>query len=51
MRHGLAAALPEVVGISVNGRGERSHTTATDLNVPLALMIELRGREAWLRSA
>gem|GEM_PF-3520449 len=33
------------------GRGERSHTTATDLNVParLQLRIELTGLERWLR--
>ena len=29
VRHGLAAALPEVVGISVNGRGERDSPSLT----------------------
>ncbi len=50
-RHGLAAVLPETVGISVNGRGERRRTASKQLNVPapLPLTIELTGTERWPR--
>jgi hypothetical protein len=34
-----------------NGRGERSHTAPTDLNVPLRLECELLGRDPWLGKA
>ena len=36
VRHGLAESLPEEFAILVSGRGERSHTAATDLFVPVA---------------
>jgi hypothetical protein len=53
VRHGLAGALPREVGILVNGRGERSRTSTTDLNVPvrLPLVIEVTGVERWLRGS
>lgn len=31
------------------GRGERSHTAPNDLNVPLGLSCEVRGRDRWKR--
>ena len=53
VRHGLGAALPEEVGILVNGRGERRQTSMTDLDVPIRLLLEivLTGAEGWLRSS
>ena len=34
-----------------NGRGERSQTDRSDLNVPLALSCQLAGLERWSRLA
>jgi len=50
-RHGFGAVLPEEFGISVSGRGERSHTDPGDLNVPLRLECVLTGRGRWLEDA
>ncbi len=45
VRHGLAAALPEEFGISVNGRGERTRPDKPDLRLlPAQVRDELRGR-------
>jgi hypothetical protein len=50
-RHGFWAVLPEEIGISVSGRGERSQTDPGDLNVPFRLMRELIGRSRWSQSS
>jgi len=34
-----------------NGRGERSHTDRSDLNVPLAFTCEIVGVARWLEGA
>jgi hypothetical protein len=50
-RYGLAEAFgsePLVCSISQSGRGERSHTDRSDLNVPLPLECEVAGTERWL---
>jgi hypothetical protein len=51
VRHGLAAALPQEVGILVSGRGERRQATLRHLNVPASLPLEIAvtGAERWLR--
>lgn len=51
---GLGVALPAVHDLGQKrefGRGERSQTTATDLNVPAALPldIQLTGVDPWTR--
>ena len=38
-------------GTYSNGRGERSHTDRSVLNVPLRLDCEVVGREPWLAHA
>jgi hypothetical protein len=45
--------VPLAGSIGRYGRGERSHTARTDLNVPvpLALEIEVSGVERWARSS
>jgi hypothetical protein len=50
-RHGFGAVLPEEIGISVSGRGERSQADRRDLNVPLALSCELIGGGRWTQAA
>ncbi len=47
VRHGLAAVLPAEFDSPVGGRGERSQTDRSDLNVPLSLNVELTGAEKW----
>ena len=54
---GLGAAMPAVFELTLQigefGRGKRSHSAATDLNVParLPLEIELTGLERWIGGA
>ena len=49
-RHGFAAALPEEVGISVSGRGERGCPATNDLPFVMRLAEPPEPCE-WLRSA
>ena len=35
----------------LNGRGERSQTDRSDLNVPLPLLCEVAGKELWTQRA
>lgn len=53
-RYGLAEAFgsePLVCSISRSGRGERSQTARSDLNVPLVLSRELIGAGRWSLAA
>jgi hypothetical protein len=40
-----------VVSDYLNGRGERSQTDPGDLNVPMRLTCDVRGRDRWKRIA
>jgi hypothetical protein len=51
VRHGLAAVLPAEFDSPVSGRGERRHTDANDLNVPLPLECEFIGGGRWVNEA
>ena len=46
VRHGIAAALPEVVGISVSGRGERASASLTQQSLRF-VMINRTPRESF----
>jgi hypothetical protein len=51
VRHGLAAVLPAEFDSPVGGRGERTHTDPSDLNVPFTLGCEVVGTERWVGRA